>query len=313
MNMSAASMPSAAATRVFASPLSRALARSEGLDLCSVRGSGPNGRIVADDVRAASAAMLGSDGRTIGATSDEMPLSFARTMAARRMTQSKQRVPHFYLRIDCELDRLQLARSAWRAGQVAGALLPTLNDFIIHAASRALVDEPSLNAQFTETAIRRHRQVHIALAVALDDGLVTPVIRDADRKTVLQIASEARELARCARAGSLPSGASSGGGFSISNLGAYGVREFAAVINPPQAAILAVGVAEQRVVARNGEAAVATMMTVTLSADHRVVDGVQAARWLAAFKRHLEMPVPVQQWEAAPMPEAGGNAPADRT
>lgn len=283
--------------RRFASPLSRALAKRSGLDLGSITGSGPQGRIVKADVLAA----LGSGGAADAAGGPayrEIPNTFARKLVARRLTESKQRAPHFYVRIDCNMDAVQRLRALLqpRAEREGGKL--SLNDFVIHAAAKALRDVPAVNASFTEAAVRQYEQVHIAVAVALDDGLLTPVLHNADRKGVAQIAREVADLATRARSGTLGPGASSGGTFSISNLGSYGVREFAAVINPPQAAILAIGVAEPRAVVVDGQLAVATMMTATLSVDHRAVDGAVAARWLAAFKRHVENPQESDVWKS---------------
>ena len=278
--------------RRFASPLSRVLARREGLDLAGLPGSGPQGRIVKADVLAAlegggAAAKDYVDGSG-GPAFDEIPNTIGRKLIARRLTESKQQAPHFYLRVDCNIDAvLQL-----RATQAqAGGVKLSVNDFVIKAAALALRQVPAVNASYTEAAIRRYRQVHIAVAVALDDGLVTPVIADADLKNLAQISAAAKELSSHARSGTLAPGASRGGTFSISNLGGYGVREFAAVINPPQGAILAVGAGEPRAVVKDGQLAVATMMTVTLSVDHRAIDGAVAARWLEAFKRHLENPL----------------------
>ena len=287
------------ATRRFASPLSRTLARQAGLDLDSVSGSGPQGRIVKADVLAAleSGAAPRADAET-ETPYQEIPNSFARKLAARRLTESKQRAPHFYVRIDCNIDPLLRLRDALSERALNEDVKLSVNDFVICAAASALKEVPAVNASFTEAAIRRYQHIHIALAVALDDGLVTPVLEHADRKGVAQIAREVKDLAARARAGTLGPGASSGGSFSISNLGSYGVREFAAVINPPQGAILAVGAAEPRAVVKDGQLAIATMMTVTLSVDHRVIDGVVAARWLEAFKRHVEHPQESDVWKS---------------
>ena len=278
--------------RRFASPLSRVLARREGLDLAVLSGTGPQGRIVKADVLAAlaggGAAAKAYADNTVCPAFDEIPNTIGRKLIARRLTESKQQAPHFYVRVDCNIDAvLQLRATLAQAG--GGKL--SVNDCAIKAAALALRQVPAVNASYTEAAIRRYRQVHIAVAVALDDGLVTPVITDADLKSLAQIAAEVKGLAARARAGTLAPGASRGATFSISNLGGYGVREFAAVINPPQGAILALGAAEPRAIVKDGELAVATMMTVTLSVDHRAIDGAVAAEWLGAFKRHLENPL----------------------
>ena len=286
--------------RRFASPLSRALARREGLDLAGVAGSGPQGRIVKADVLAAlSGAGAGAErGQTFqGPAFDEIPNSIGRKLIARRLTESKQQAPHFYVRADCNIDALLRLRAGLAR---TGGVKLSVNDFVIKAAALALKDVPGVNASYTDAAIRRYRQVNIALAVALDDGLVTPVLEDADLKSLAEIAAAVQELSKSARAGTLAPGASRGGTFSISNLGSYGVQEFAAVINPPQGAILAVGAGKPKAVVVDGQLAVATMMTVTLSVDHRVIDGALAARWLKAFKQYLENPASLDTPGAAP-------------
>jgi pyruvate dehydrogenase E2 component (dihydrolipoamide acetyltransferase) len=288
----------ARAGRRFASPLSRAMARREGLDLERVAGSGPLGRIVKADVLAALDTGACGSGLA-GPAFEEISNSISRKLLARRLTESKQQAPHVYLRMDCDIGTvLRLRADAAGQDAVEGRKL-SINDFVIKAAALALKDWPAVNASFTDTAIRRYRQINIAVAVALEDGLLTPVIEDADRKSVSQIAAEMRNLAARARAGPLAHGASRGGTFSISNLGGYGVREFTAVINPPQAAILAVGAAEPRPVVRDDKLTVATMMTVTLSVDHRAIDGALAARWLAAFRKHLENPQAHDVWKSS--------------
>ncbi len=286
--------------RRFASPLSRAIAQREGLDLSGLSGSGPRGRIVKADVLAAlqkpvaestSLSMEPADGPPF----DAIPNGIGRKLLARRLTESKQQAPHFYVRVDCNVDAALRLRTTAKAGSPK----LSINDFVIHAAARALRAVPGVNASFTAPAIHRYRPVNIAIAVALDDGLLTPVIHDADTLSVAQIAVAVKDLSMRARTGTLGPAASKGGTFSISNLGAYGVREFAAVINPPQAAILAVGAAEPRAVVLDGQLAVATMVTVTLSADHRVIDGALAAQWLAAFKQHVENPQANDVWKSS--------------
>ncbi len=287
--------------RRFASPLSRAIARRGGLDLAGLSGTGPQGRIVKADVLAAltglgaSAAALPSDARS-GPAYDEIPNGIGRKLIARRLTESKQQAPHFYVRMDCNLDPVLQLRAIRH--QTDGVKL-SVNAFLIKAAALALKAVPAVNASYTEAAIRRYRQVNMAVAVALDGGLVTPVIEDADLKSVAQIALAVKDLSSRARAGKLAPGASRGGTFSISNLGSYGVREFAAVINPPQGAILAVGTGEPRAVVQDGRLAVATMMTVTLSVDHRAIDGAVAAQWLVAFKQQLENPRSLDVWKSS--------------
>ena len=286
------------AARRFASPRARAALRAQGLDIAQVTGSGPNGRVVLQDL--ASARKLPEPAAPSAMQRptrfEDVPNSLGRKLIARRLTESMQQAPHFYARVDCCIDAVLALR-----GVVAGRLEHqgdklSLNDFVIHAVAQALRDVPSLNVSFLGSAIRRYQQVHVAVAVAVGEGLVTPVIADADCKGVAQIAREMRELAAQARAGTLAAGASAGGTFSVSNLGAHGVREFTAVINPPQAAILAVGMAEPRAVVRDGQIRIATMLTVTLSSDHRAIDGALAAEWLAAFKHRLENPKEEDLW-----------------
>ena len=279
-----------AGTRKFATPLSRALARQHGFDLTALTGTGPHGRIVKSDVLAFLAGA--GQSRPTRETDEDLPFDavpnpIGRRLIARRLTESMQQAPHFHVRIDVDVGAVLALRKAWPAGDAAR---PTLNDFVIRAAGRALREVPGVNASYTDAAVRRYRQVNVAVAVAVQDGLRTPVVRDADTKPVDTIAREMRALAAQARDGSLPADASRGGTFSVSNLGGQGVREFTAVINPPQGAILAVGAAEARPVVRNGALAIATMMTVTLSSDHRHIDGALAARWLAAFRHHMENP-----------------------
>ena len=285
--------------RRFASPLARALAREKGLDLESITGSGPNGRIVRADL-VARQQPGGASEPSIDATAmpafDEIPNSISRKLMARRLTESKQQAPHFTVRVDCDLDALLLRRAEIDKTQ---RVRLSVNDFVIKAAALALRAVPAVNASYTETAIRRYRAVNIAVAVAVEEGLVTPVIEDADQKSLVDISAALQDLASRARSGRLPFGALRGGTFSVSNLGSLGVREFAAVINPPQGAILAVGMGETRAVVRNGVLAVATMMSVTLSVDHRAIDGAVAARWLASFKNHLENPLSLEVSKAS--------------
>jgi pyruvate dehydrogenase E2 component (dihydrolipoamide acetyltransferase) len=281
---------SAADARPFASPLSRAMARQHGIALTTLAGSGPHGRIVKADVLAHLAGA--GQTRAVQEPDDDLPFDavpnpIGRRLIARRVTESLQQIPHFQVQIDVNVDPVLQLRKQW---PVAKGQRPTLNDFVIQAAGRALREVPGVNASYTEAAVRRYRQVNVAVAVSVQDGLRTPVVRDADTRPVEAIAREMQALAAQARDGSLAPAASRGGTFTVSNLGGQGVRAFTAVINPPQGAILAVGSAEARPVVRAGALAIATMMTVTLSADHRHIDGALAANWLAAFRHHLENP-----------------------
>ena len=219
----------------------------------------------------------------------ERPLNAMRRVIARRLTESKQTVPHFYLTIDCEIDELLRFRKELNAKSETYRI--SVNDFVVRAVALALRQVPAANASWSDEAILQWDAVDIAVAVALDDGLITPIVRDADHKGLATIANETKDLATRARAGKLNLEEFQGGTFSISNLGMFGVREFAAVINPPHGGILSIGAGEQRPVVKNGALAVATVMSCTLSCDHRVVDGAVGAQFLAAFKKLVEDPL----------------------
>jgi pyruvate dehydrogenase E2 component (dihydrolipoamide acetyltransferase) len=282
---------------VKASPYVRKLARDQGYDLAAVAGSGPGGRIVARDLehvpaastpRAATMSIPSSN-----AEPDVRPLSQMRKAIARRLTESKQTVPHFYLTIDVDVGALVDLRARLNAdlsSEGDGAPKVSLNDLLIKACAVALRRVPECNAQFTPDAILVHNRVDISVAVAVAEGLVTPVVRGADQKSVLEIASEVRDLAARAKAKKLRPEEMSNGTFSISNLGMFGIDEFAAVINPPEGAILAVGQARREPVVR-GEAVVpGHKLAMTLSCDHRVVDGAVGATFLKALRELLEHP-----------------------
>lgn len=277
--------------RLFASPLARRLAAQWHVDLLGVAGTGPHGRIVRRDVesardRAPVAAVASSAGRP---AARRVPHTGMRRAIARRLTESKQNVPHFYLSVDCKMDALLALRAQANHG---GAVKLSVNDFIVRAAALALREVPEVNVSWHEDAIEYHAGADISVAVATDGGLVTPIVRDADVKSLSAIAGEIVELAGRAKINRLKPEEFTGGSLTVSNLGMYGISQFAAIINPPQAAILAVGAAERRpVVADNGDLVAATVMTVTLSADHRAVDGAVGARWLAAFRTLIENPV----------------------
>ena len=305
--------------RMFASPLARRMAQQAGLDLTAIKGSGPQGRIVKADIDAALSATRGvpappTAARPVAAPSGpsapaaapalskervaalagnppytERPLNAMRRVIARRLTESKQTVPHFYLTIDCEIDALLKIRA--ELNKKSEAYRISVNDFVIRAAALSLRRVPAANASWSDEAILLWDTVDIAVAVALDDGLITPIVKAADRKGLAAIANETKDLVERARAGKLKLEEFQGGTFSISNLGMYGVRDFAAVINPPHGGILAVGAGEQRPVVKNGSLAVATVMSCTLSCDHRAVDGAVGAQFLAAFKRLVEDPL----------------------
>ena len=298
--------------RGFASPLAQRLAAQAGIELTQLKGSGPHGRIVKSDIQAAAAggAPQRAPATQPGAAPQarapqpqapiaelppftEVPHSGMRRIIAQRLTEAKRDQPHFYLTVDCELDALLKLRADLngKSPEGKGGYKLSVNDLLIKAAAVALKRVPAANASWTDTAIRLYQSADISVAVAVPNGLVTPVIRNADAKGLAQISTEMKALAEKARAGKLVPEDYQGGTFSLSNLGMYGIREFAAVINPPQGCILAVGVGEQRPVVRGGALAIATVMSATLSCDHRVVDGVVGAEWLAAFKKIVEDPL----------------------
>jgi len=292
-------VPAAAASgRLLASPLARRIAAERKVDLAGIKGSGPGGRIVKLDVEAAltgaPAAASGSVSASASASLpasayEDIPNSSMRRMIAKRLSEAKQTIPHFYLSIDCSIDALLGLRRD--IGDCAEGAKLSVNDFVIKAAALALRKLPGVNASWSEAAIRRYRSVDVSVAVATPSGLITPIIRNADQKGLAQISTEVKELAERGRLGKLAQEEYQGGGFTISNLGMYGIREFAAIINPPQSCILAVGAGEPRPVVRDGALAIATVMTCTLSADHRVVDGALGAEYLAAFKKFIEQPL----------------------
>ena len=219
---------------------------------------------------------------------EDIPHNAMRRTIAQRLAESKQKVPHFYLTIDCELDTLLELRKKLNEAVPAGKI--SVNDFIIKAVAHAMGQVPAVNASWTDAAIRRYNSVDISVAVATPSGLITPILRNVAPKSLGVISTEIKALAERGKTGKLLPHEYQGGSFTISNLGMYGIREFSAIINPPQACILAVGAAEQRAVVKNGSLAVATVMSCTLSADHRVVDGAVGAEFLAAFKAAIQNP-----------------------
>ncbi|MGI4976486.1 MAG: pyruvate dehydrogenase complex dihydrolipoamide acetyltransferase [Janthinobacterium lividum] len=333
--------PASPAGRVVASPLARRLAAQDGLDLATLHGTGPNGRIVRRDVEAARtaapapthaaakpgapqastaappapavavagpAALTGAAPETVPAPTppsrpapvaitaphQRLPNSNIRRTIARRLSESKQFTPHFYCSIDVELDALLDLRAKLNAKSPKdgpGAFKLSVNDLLIKASAATLREVPGVNASYTDEAILQFDDVDISVAVSIPDGLITPIIRNADRKGLAAISNEVKDLVARARAGKLKPAEFQGGTFSISNMGMFGVRDFAAIINPPQGGILAVGAGEKRPVVHDGALAVATVMTVTLSVDHRCIDGALAAQWVAAFKRIVEDPL----------------------
>ena len=289
-----AAAPQPSTTRLFASPLARRIAAQNELPLEGVRGTGPNGRIIKADVEAALQQAPSAAAAAVSAPAGNeerfVPHSAMRRTIAERLSHSKQTAPHFYLTVDCEIDTLLAARKTMNEMAPEGVKI-SVNDMIVRAAAQALMQVPDVNGAYEDEGCRYFADADICIAVALDGGLVTPVIPAAQSKGLADISRISKELATQARDGTLPPSAYAGGTFTISNLGMFGIREFAAVINPPQGAILAVGAGEQRPVVKNGELAVATVMSVTLSADHRIVDGALGAQWMQVFKGLIENPM----------------------
>lgn len=286
------------AARIFASPLARRLAAQRGLDLAALRGSGPNGRIVKHDIEQAAAAPAVASAPAVARPAamqaraseafTEIPHSNMRRTIARRLSESKATIPHFYLTADCRMEQLLALRAQINANAPRKI---SVNDFIVRAVAVALREVPAANVGWTDTAMRQYRQADIAVAVSTDAGLITPIVRAADTKPLSVISAEIADLATRARASQLRPEEYQGGSFSVSNLGMFGVSEFSAIINPPQAAILAVGATQAVPVVEDGELKAGQVMRCTLSVDHRAIDGALAAQWLAAFKRLLENPL----------------------
>ncbi|WP_192244973.1 pyruvate dehydrogenase complex dihydrolipoamide acetyltransferase [Mesorhizobium silamurunense] len=309
--------------RVFASPLARRIAKDAGVDVAALSGSGPHGRVVKADVEAAIAsggakaapaakAPAGAQAPAAKPMSDDQVLKlFAegsyelvphdnmRKTIARRLVEAKSTIPHFYLTLDCELDALLALRTQLNAaapmkktekGEVPAYKL-SVNDMVIKAMAMALMAVPDANASWTDNAMVKHKHADVGVAVSIPGGLITPIIRRADEKTLSTISNEMKDLASRARSRKLKPEEYQGGTTAVSNLGMFGVKDFAAVINPPHATILAVGAGEERAVVKKGEIKIATMMSVTLSTDHRAVDGALGAELLGAFKRIIENPM----------------------
>ncbi len=310
----AAAPAPATGDRVVASPLARRMAAQSGVNLATLAGSGPGGRIVKADIEAALAKGPAAAPAPIAAATASaapapkpaaapvaisaphtlVPHTTIRRVIARRLTEAKANIPHFYVSMDIEIDALLKLRAdlnSRSAKDGAGAFKLSVNDLIIKAAARTLRQVPKVNASWTEDAIAFYDDVDISIAVSIADGLITPIIRKADQKGLAAISNEMKDLAARAKSGKLKPDEFQGGGFSISNMGMYGVSSFSAIINPPQAAILAVAAGQQRPVVKNGALAIATVMTCTLSVDHRVVDGALGAEWMAAFKAIVEDPL----------------------
>jgi pyruvate dehydrogenase E2 component (dihydrolipoamide acetyltransferase) len=293
--------------RVRASPLARRLAQQGGVDLLALKGSGPHGRIVKADVlkapkggAAARSGVVAPGSLIEPATIDERvylpdtfeltPLDAVRKVTAKRLTQSFMQVPHFPLTIDLEIDHLLSARVRINEAGAAAGVKISVNDMLIKACAMSLMAQPDANASYTDKGIVMHKSAHVSVAVAIPGGLITPVVRDAQTKGLAQIAAEMKDLAARARERKLKPQEYMGGTFSISNLGMFGIKAFASIINQPEGMILSVGAGEKRAVVKDDKLAIATMMTVTLTCDHRVVDGATGAKWLQHFKQFVETP-----------------------
>jgi pyruvate dehydrogenase E2 component (dihydrolipoamide acetyltransferase) len=320
VSTSVAVAPVASASKLFASPLAKRIAKEAGLDLSSVSGSGPHGRIVERDVKSALAGGTAKGVAPVSAATasapplatgmadetvkklfelgsyEEIPHDSMRKTIARRLLEAKQTIPHFYVSADCELDALMAAREAINASAPKGAdgkpaYKLSVNDFVIKALAVALMRVPDANVTWTEGAMLRHKHADVGVAVSIPGGLITPIVRKAELKSLSAISNEMKDLAARARNRKLKPEEYQGGSTAVSNLGMFGVKNFQAIVNPPHATILAVGAGEQRAVVKNGQLAVATVMTVTFSTDHRAVDGALGAELIQAFKALIENPV----------------------
>ena len=299
--------------RIFSSPLARRIAAQNGVDLKSIKGTGPHGRIVKRDVEGApkGAAQPAASTATAAAPSgiaprqvqslaqmgipdgsyDLIPLDGMKKAVARRMVDSVQNVPHFPLFIDCEIDQLMAVRAKVNKMLEPQGIKVSVNDFVIKAAALALKMVPEANASYTPEGIAMHHNADVSMAVAIDGGLITPIIKKAETKGLAQIATESKDLAKRARERKLKPEEFQGGTFSVSTLGMFGIKQVTSIINEPQGCIMSVGAGEQRAVVKDGQIVAATVMTVTLTCDHRVVDGATGARFLQAFKPLIEDPV----------------------
>jgi len=304
--------PQPAGSRVRISPLARKLAEEKGIDYSRVAGSGPGGRIVRADILAAAknppapaaapaaakSAVPKADAWPWRSVLDKgpvqaeatVPLSNMRSVIARRLVESKTTIPHFYLEIDVDAAPLSTLRNNLNAGLAKDGVRLSLNDFILKACAAALRAVPAVNSSWDAAGIKAHGDAHVSFAVAIDDGLITPVIKDTDKKSVMQISAEAKDLGKRAKEKKLAPAEYTGGTFCVSNLGMMGIARFSAIINPPNSAILAVGTTQQLPVVKDGAIVIGERMALTLSCDHRVVDGALGAKFLNAIRDHLENP-----------------------
>lgn len=302
--------------RVFSSPLARRLAKDAGIDVSRIQGSGPHGRVVARDVEAAQSGKglkapgaapaayvppAGPSDQQVRALFEDgsyevIPHDGMRRTIAQRLTQSTQTIPHFYLTMDCNIDKLMIAReeinaSAPKDKEGKPAYKLSVNDFVIKALAIALQKIPNANVSWTEAGMLKHKHSDVGVAVAMPGGLITPIVRKAEMKSLSTISNEMKDFAARARARKLKPEEYQGGTTAVSNLGMYGIKDFTAVINPPHSTILAVGTGEQRAIVKNGKIEAATIMSVTMSCDHRAVDGALGAELIGAFKALIENPV----------------------
>ncbi|WP_341794847.1 pyruvate dehydrogenase complex dihydrolipoamide acetyltransferase [Rickettsia endosymbiont of Rhinocyllus conicus] len=280
--------------KVFASPLAKRLAKIQNVKLEEIKGSGPHGRIIKQDVLSHKGGSKTLNNKIVSRNPEEYrlaPNNNIRKIIAKRLLESKQTVPHFYLSIECNVDKLLDIREDINKsfGDDKSAKI-SVNDFIILAVAKALQEVPNANASWGDDAIRYYNNVDISVAVAIENGLVTPIIRNANQKNIVELSSEMKGLIKKARENKLTPEEFQGGGFTISNLGMYGIKNFNAIINPPQSCIMGVGSSSKRAIVKNDQISISTIMDVTLSADHRVVDGAVGAEFLAAFKRFIESP-----------------------
>ncbi|TNE25774.1 MAG: pyruvate dehydrogenase complex dihydrolipoamide acetyltransferase [Alphaproteobacteria bacterium] len=307
-----APIPATSSSRILASPLAKRLAEQAGLNLANIQGSGPNGRIVKADIENAKTGGTPLKSATAPQTTSFAPASSGpdaaslaemlgiphhlqensgmRKTIARRLLESKQTVPHYYLTVDCVLDKLLDLRKQINDG-ADGLFKLSVNDFIVKATALALKKVPAVNSSWTDNALVVYDRADVSVAVAIPDGLITPIVKDADNKSLKAISAEVKDLAARAKDGKLKPEEYQGGTVSVSNLGMFGIKEFVAIINPPQSCILAVGAGDQRPIVKDGALAIGTVMTATASFDHRAVDGAVGAQFLEAFKNLIENPL----------------------
>ncbi|MFA1688685.1 pyruvate dehydrogenase complex dihydrolipoamide acetyltransferase [Candidatus Rickettsia barbariae] len=281
------------ASKIFASPLAKRLAKMRNIRFESVKGSGPHGRIVKQDILSYTPST--AHNKIVSRNPEEyrlVPNNNIRKIIAKRLLESKQTVPHFYLSIECNVDKLlDIRADINKFFSEDKSTRISVNDFIILAVAKALQEVPNANASWGEDAIRYYNNVDISVAVAIENGLVTPIVKNANQKNILELSREMKALIKKAKDNKLTPEEFQGGGFTISNLGMYGIKNFNAIINPPQSCIMGVGASAKRAIVKNDQITIATIMDITLSADHRVVDGAVGAEFLAAFKKFIESPV----------------------